>query len=439
MKEREFFRQLSQELNELVPPLSKELKEAPIRRREASLEAAKAEEGLPTRVSAAARCRQFFRKNGMRIAGVAASVLLLCAIVLPIVFSTEPNAPTYIVMRTDINPSVSVLLNKEYKVERISGNNRDGDMLLQDTEFTAKLMGADAKEAAVLLAEQAAMTGFIRTENFGDAKDYNAVRVTFTADGDIAEGLLEDVESEISEYFCEKGVYVYAHCEDAGESTDIAADFSETMYSYEQLSASELEQYAKQSAYGYAEELLADAFMRYDLYESAYALNDEIRSLTGGADYWETTPGSGETAGLCAEMAQVLAKFEVLYSLQYESYAEFLVDYAVYQGGILLADVEKLRDLLQEGINEDNFGGIANLGTRLNYYEFVANDLLHTILEELLSGETETIDQLVTDITSLTQMRLEARFSRFSALFGLFREPIGEEAYADFLVRIGKA
>lgn len=439
MKKSDFFEQLDQELDTLVPELSEPLKTAPIRTR-APAEDGERSEALSAGTSFGARLKGFLRRNAVRLAGVTASVLVLCLIALPIAFGVMSGSPAYIVMQTDINPSLSVLLDDSYTVCGVRSNNRDGDTLLEDGEFSASLIGLSAEQAAIRISEQAALTGFLDVEELGSAAQYNAVTVTLTADGRVSDTLAEEIVTGLEEYFCEKGVYVYAACEIArGETDGLVASFEESALVYERLSAAELEAYAEYAAYAYAEELLADALLRYDLYETVYTQNRELMALTDGRSYWELDEANEETAALFAEIERALSKLNVLYSASFASYGEFWLSYTTYRAGILLADVEALRALAKSGLNADTFGGVGNLGVRLNYYEFVGSDLFRTVLEELLDGKTDTLEALVSDVASLAELRISARLARYAALFRLPRAAIGEREYAQFLERIGKA
>ena len=101
-------------------------------------------------------------------------------------------------------------------------------------------------------------------------------------------------------------------------------------------------------------------------------------------------------------------------------------------------DIAALRALEKAGISEQTFGGIGNLSLRMGYYEFVGADVLKSVFEELFDGETGTIGELLENIAALVQSKAQALYLRFSAVFSLPREPLGDADYAAFLDRIGK-
>ena len=78
------------------------------------------------------------------------------------------------------------------------------------------------------------------------------------------------------------------------------------------------------------------------------------------------------------------------------------------------------------------------MSVRLNYFGFVSNDLFQDIVADLFNGQVTTLSKLVEDVSSLLLTRAKSLYSRFSVLYNAPRSAIGEEAYAAFLVRIGK-
>ncbi len=427
MKDKDFFNQLDKELDRLVPPMSEKLASEPIITRDPS---ETGEEQTSKRV------RRPQRRGLFAFVGVAAAAALTMAAVLPFALSPSDSSQ-YIVMRTDINPSVSLLLDSDYIVRGVMSNNDDGDALLSDEQFTSSLEGKSAQQAAVLISERAAKSGFIDVANRGSGEDYNRINVSLTADGKTDGNMADEIAAGLTNYFNGIGVYVLVDCTETVEvGIDLSSAFDENTLVYQRLDADEMEEYAAQAVYSFAQELLGDALERYDLYEHIYALNEQIADLNGGRDYWDITPGSGENALLCAEMADKLAKMSVLYDADYSSRAEFLIDYGAYMTGILLVDVDALKLLYDDGIDGENFSGIENFDTRLNYYNFIGNNVLKTVIEELFSGSTDTLDELIDSAVRLTEMRIEARLERFTSLFELERKPITEDDYAEFIARI---
>lgn len=181
--------------------------------------------------------------------------------------------------------------------------------------------------------------------------------------------------------------------------------------------------------------------MKYDLFAEIESLNEELVEFCG-KDYW-TAAENAETSSRIAEIRAALTRMNLLYGQDFSerntwTALQYKTARAAYLAGIQLADVEALRELSRAGINAETFGGLKNLGVRLNYFHFVSNDLLHTILNELFDGSTETAEGLAANIAELVESRAAALTARFETLFRLPRPAIGESDYAAFLERIGK-
>ncbi|HIR23027.1 MAG TPA: hypothetical protein IAB32_04485, partial [Candidatus Scatosoma pullicola] len=82
--------------------------------------------------------------------------------------------------------------------------------------------------------------------------------------------------------------------------------------------------------------------------------------------------------------------------------------------------------------------GISNLGVRANYFYFVSNDLLYNLSADIWNGVSVAVDDLLEDLEALISDRARTLSERFSELFALPRDPIGETDYLAFLERIGK-
>ena len=454
MKKDDFFSELNSELDRIVPEMSDKVKNEPIISRASEKE--KKDNAIPAKAvnsidgaenihsndkikkPFAERAKIFFRKYGFKVASVAASFAVVMAIIFSTVIFPVSNAPDFTVMQVDINPSISLVLDKNYLVTAVYSNNSDGDVLIEDRQFADSLVGLDAKEAGVRISERAAVSGFIRADNKGTVNNYNAVNVTLTGDGDISDSVAKGISSDITQYFMQEGIYVYSDCIIKEQKTDnLSETFGEGYFLYSRISAEELETYAENAVYAYANELLYDAITRYDLYEEIYTSNERIKELTGGKTFWDIDDNlEGESGSLYNETENAVKKLDMIYGVKINSYADFVVKYTAYQAGIVLVDVEELKVLLEEGINAENFGGIENIGVRMNYYDFVANELFHSIIEDLFDGSTETVDRLTESVSSIAAMRLESRLARFSAIFEIERKPITQSEYDMFLSRI---
>lgn len=438
MKSTDFFKQLNEEIDAHVPPLSESLKEAPIRTGEK--ESFREAEPAPVKKS--------FRRRWIGVVGVAAAFVLFCAAALWS-FARYLDLPSVTLMQVDINPSLVLVLDRDFKVEAAVSNNADGDLLLSDEEFAAGLVGLSSEQAAVQVTERAAMYGFIDLENEGALGDYNEVNVTLTSNGRVLPARETEIEEGLTQYFCDKGVYLYAKVQTVRDHSITGEAYKqEERLTYLRIeNREELEAYADLAVYSYAEELLFDAFYKFDLFEEIEALEQAIRSHpdnTYQRSWWTISSGlTGELSELCGQMKEKLTVLKVFYGMDFTERTTvsewgYLAAEKLYRLSLSLVDLDALRALLREGCNGETFGGIENISVRLNYFGFVSNDLFQDIVTDLFNGHVATLSMLVRDVSSLLLTRAESLCSRFSVLYNAPRSAIGEEAYAAFLLRIGK-
>lgn len=432
MKDIEFFKRLNEELDDMIPPMSEELRNEPI-----------ATDSAP---SSSGRLKRFWRKKINRIISVAAAFVLLCVIAAGSVLLSAPEKERYALMRLDINPSVSVVLDKNYRVCGVASNNADADILLQDDDFVTSLQNQTCENAAVLLTERAAKAGFLDVFDEGTKERYNQVTITITGEREVDNAAVQNIGKAVTGYFCERGVYLFAQVniltdenirKTVGELTA-----GKTLFYRRLEQAENLEKYAESAAYGYAETLLASALEKYDLYEKTDALNEAIKDDPENSlrlSYWSVDREKNERiADLCAQMEALLRKMKYLYDLEWSSDVAYSVSRSAYLAGIVGVNIEQLRTLCEEGIGEETFGGLSNIDVRINYFKFVGNDTLQTVFNDLLNGDIGTFEQLADDISYLVTGKAQALFDKYSGLFSLPRSTIGEEDYGAFLARIGK-
>lgn len=436
MKSTDFFKQLNEEIDAHVPPLPDALKE--------SVRADAPVKELFKEVPA----KKGFRRRWVAAIGVAAAFLLFCAAAFG-GFAWYLNLPSVTLMQVDINPSLVLVLDRDFKVEAAVSNNADGDLLLSDGEFAAGLVGLSFERAAVQVTERAAMSGFIDLENEGSLDDYNEVNVTLTSNGRVLPAREKEIREELTQYFCDQGVYLYAEVHTVRDHSIKEETYKqEEQLTYRRLESREaLEEYADRAVYSYAEELLLDAFYKFDLFEEIGALDRAIRSHpdnTYRRSWWTISSElTGDLTALCAKMKEKLTALKVFYGMDFTDRTTvsewgYLAAEKLYRLSVSLVDLDALRALLQEGCNSETFGGIENVSVRLNYFGFVSNDLFQDIVADLFNGQVTTLSKLVEDVSSLLLTRAKSLYSRFSVLYNAPRSAIGEEAYAAFLVRIGK-
>ena len=141
MKQSDFFEKLNRELENAVPPMSERLKDEPICTHKdepvrTQAEADTAERAKKAPVSAGTnpspaggnRKRKRARLWGA-VGAVAAAVLIVCSAVLG-ALSTRPVSPRYACMYIDINPSLALTLDENYRVKKAVSRNADADTFL---------------------------------------------------------------------------------------------------------------------------------------------------------------------------------------------------------------------------------------------------------------------------------------------------------------------
>lgn len=439
MKKKDFLGQLNEELNDAAPEMSERLKKQPIRT------AAPGGEAKPAR-NANPKPRR--RRPIVAAVACAAAAVICSAAVLPLlVRSPAPEAAACLYI--DINPSLALTLDGENKVRKAVSCNADGDAIATDSDFVASLVGTDAADAAVKIAERATEGGYFSPVDEGTAECYNQMHVTLKSTEE-TEAELGEIRGALVEYFCGEGIYVYVEADaETDESARGERDALENRSaSYAEWvgaqSAEALTQLTEETAYDYAAELLRDALYKYDLFAEIDALDESIRSDPDnllGLNYWTVDRNLNDNIRSLAAEAE--RKLEILYLLYGTDGRTSALAYTTarlaYSASVALADVDALRDLAARGINDESFGGIENIGVRANYFYFVSNDILSELATEIWSGTTSAVENLLSDLGKLISDRAEALSERLSGLLSLPREPIGREDYLEFLRRIGKA
>lgn len=453
MKSSDFFRQLHRELEDAAPPMSDALKNEPIR-------TAPPEGEAETPAPPEKRVRAPKRRRLIATLSAAAAVFVACVVGITASLSGAPSLPaqTYAYMYMDINPSVALTLDENYNVRRVLSRNADGDTIAGDKAFVASLVGLNAKDAAVKVAERAAKSGYISLRDEGSDGLYNEISVTIKSDGEAAESTVSEIKEGLVEYFCDKGVYVYVNASaetdpDAKAQTEALEARPDAYFEWlaESGDLAELETLTEETIYDYAADLLKDALHKYDLFGEIETLNEQIKADSDNTfrlGYWligdELRENDEEIRDLSLRMSRCLEELFLLYGTDcrersVDSLARYTAAHAAYVASTGAADVGELRALSEAGLSAETFGGIKNLSVRVNYFYFVTNDVLNSVAGELWNvGSSPTLEKLTKDIGTLVEDRTKALTERYSALFSLERERIDEGAYEEFLKRIGK-
>ena len=443
MKNDDFLKQLNRELDGLSLPMSEKLKAEPI--------SVKTEETpLKTRV-----WKRRFLSIGA--GALAAGVALVCVLVnLP---SPATNENTLACMRVDINPSVTVLFDKEGKVSRVVSLNADGDTLVCDEAFVGEMIGATAIDAAKKLAERAAKSGYVKLHLGGENGEYNQIDVRFEGLNGLPNEEVDGVKTALVDYFKEKGVYVYVQASKGVLDGGVSA-FNEwqqrpsSFFEYTKAQSGETgaREAAEGAVYEYTKDILLSSMEKYELALQIEENNASIERLSG-ASYWTLSTAqreSAELSSLCLETERLL---ETLYTVYREDYRSvgFLAGMAnatKFQGycSLYLRPLEDEMTALESYATGETSIGDFTMSAIIDFvtlatasgYGAELMEGLQSMLSFLISDAVEEVESFVESAELFLSDWSSALYERYSAAFDEERQAIGDEEYEAFLAAIQK-
>ena len=396
MKNDGFLEKLNTELANAALPMSEKLKNEPI--------CTAGEQPAPQ--------KKFPRRRWFAAGAAALAACVAACVILPNLPKGEEGACMYV----DVNPSVAVLLDKDFKVEKVLSENADGDAVLSDGAFASSLLGKSAEEAAKLLAERTAQMGFFDLYANGD-DGYNEMTVSFASGKEVAQGKLQSVQSAVTDYFKEKGVYVYVQTasERVSDFQNVAKAMRERSVAWFETAENKRDR-ALETLYDFAGDILRDSFGRYDLYLQITDAEETARQ-------------------------PLLEKMYYTYGVDYRDY-DFadVLEMAAYGASAGLY-AEELRPYLTVELSESDF--TENL---ISFAAFAtANGYGEELTGAIQTAVTAAIDELfgtahdfASDMQTLWREYSTSLNTKYKALFDEEREAIGEADYQNFLEKIGK-
>ena len=397
----EFFKQLNGELQKAELPMSEQLKNEPIRM--ATPPSVKTERKFPR----------------MRWLAIVASALAAC-VALCVILPSLPKAEQGACMYIDVNPSVAVLLDGDFKVEKVVSENADGDAVLSDGNFLSSLTGATAEQAAKALAERTAQMGFFDLHNTGN-DGYNQMTVSFSSEVKIAGDKLQSVQSAVTEFFKEKGVYVYvnAESETVRDFKAFANRLRERSVAWYETAENKRER-ALETLFDFAWDILRDGFGWYDL-------------------YLEIDAAESETARW-----PLLEKMYYTYGEDYREYGleEQLV--LGFYGETAGKYADELRPYLSMEFSENTLGSFAGHLTEFTAFATITGygDELMTAIKMAIRVAIDeffgTAHDFASEMQTLWQEYSASLNGKYKALFDEGREPISDADYQAFLEKIQK-
>lgn len=301
-------------------------------------------------------------RRPFRIAAAATACAMLLAVLLPVLLILGPFANTGGVILMEINPAVRLYTDENGAVTAVYSENTEGDILLSDQTFAASLRGIPAADAATKLAERAFAAGFVREDS--------AVRFTVAADKNAsAEELQSALESSVTSYFCETGLFVPVLGRTAKLSIFGEGNAREQAEKAQGTPATVTEREAAATEPGDVEESYRDSLLRYTrevtdcVYRTASGKKTalaEIDALNGqitahddnelSLPYWilAELPNfrpEESLAALMEQMEQKLAEYEARYGQALDG-VTFLALNSFYEAFDLAALKEGMEDLL---------------------------------------------------------------------------------------------
>lgn len=443
MKQDDFLKQIHRELDGLSLPMSEKLKAEPI--------SVKSEE-ISLRKRAWKR-----RFLSIGAGALAASVALVCVLVnLP-----PPAAETESLacMRMDINPSVTLVLDKEGKVSRVVSLNADGDTLVCDEAFVAEMIGQTATVAAKKLAERAAKSGYVNLHANGENGEYNQIDVRFEGVNDLPQEAVDGVKNALVDFFKEKGVYVYVQASkgllEGGLSTfnewqQRPSSFFE--YTKAQSGETGAREAAEGAVYEYTKDILFSSMEKYELIAKIDG-NDTLIEEKAGVGYWTLSVAqreSEELSSLCLETARLLETLYAVYGEDYRAVGSITgaMNAAAFKGycSLYLQPLEDEAEALRSYASGEASVGDFTMSEVIDFVTLAtASGYGADLLEGLQSMLSFLISDAVTEVESFVQSAeiflgdwSTALYERYSAAFDLERETIGDEEYEAFLTTIQK-
>lgn len=449
-------KKLVDEFDACVPPLSEEVKSAPI--------AARSDKNVEdieniSRKSARRRLKPWLYSA---CAVAAAVVVLIIALYSPAIVPPTPTpTPTPTpekgggVYSLEINPSCAFITDEDGKVTAVRALNSDADVVLSNGR-SSEFVGNSLTDAVKKYTDYAARLGYLNFESKG------AVRLCGSGD----QAALDSAASALTEYFMNKGAFVAVlkenkTAEELGEAlgieqaetlegladkiTALSALYGERECANEELDRLQ-EVYSSAVLCGNLFELVQGELLENvekiaknasDLlklvncnFEIMMHDDNPAKDYLGGflSDYWTiksyNVGGYTEEFGaLMTEMEGLLADYKEEYGKSFTSFSELKDAAAVYEpylSGNFTTLFEQMNaaDFLQNG--EDLIKMLELIGEDVS----IANDLLNM---------PKTVEEYVAKLASVLNEKFDFRLREYLSVYEKERETIAEADYRAFI------
>ena len=443
MTENDLKNLLSQELDKIAPSMSAKVKKAPIGE----------SDGIKREPTKAGIKKNPFKYKGFTIGSIAAVLVIaiVLSIALPIALHRKPDQPSvafsnqgYIQM--DINPSIELLYDKDFKVTKVLSNNSDGDVVLNDQAFYSSLIGKSADEVATMIVKRSGELGFIQPNSD------NVVKVLSVNDNDKNSTLaLDKIATNIQDSMSQMGVFCVVAKEKKDKSyleekfgtavdnandalsqiQDKATNYFERISGDINVSIDELQRYYEQQI---TETLRAELIAECNrivktraLLEQAVQLNEKIKDLSKlkllGYWYYLDNPNSisADIQPYYDQMTAVLAEISL-------NRDDATIDSELALSTVLatynMIDEIKLLELGNKTLDELKgcVGVIANMLKG-------ANEQFASKIEELLGSTVSDVQEFLTNAKERVNEMSESLSETYSNIFYQPRPAISTASY----------
>lgn len=181
-------KQLNNEIDSLVPPLSEKVKNAPIDTFD-----------IKTNIAKSNTKTKKWIGFGSIFATAVASIVLVCLAVFG-VFNNPNTTNNNYIFTLEINPAVAFVTDEDGIVKSIKSLNEDSDVVLADENELEKMINVNLKDSIVKYIDNATKLGFLDV-----SKQENAIRLSSNSETD--NNIFDSVTNSIETYFKENGIY----------------------------------------------------------------------------------------------------------------------------------------------------------------------------------------------------------------------------------------
>ncbi|MBQ8178066.1 MAG: hypothetical protein IJ033_02620 [Clostridia bacterium] len=415
-------------------------------------------EPIPQKEESASTQRTFNYKNiwkPMAVFGAAVAVILVCIFVIPLIGGTlsddNPPSSSEMIFNLQINPSISVVTDKDGKVLKIVALNDDADVILSQEGYIDANIGLNLEDFLITYIDCASKLGYLNLEG-GDA-----VKLSTPTDGH-GESYMESSKQCLQKFFKENGVFaiVLTERQDATEFIELcgvdANDVDSAILALKGAETSFVKRYSStlsedQMVALYKEKISADNILNYlkadvlsiidriaqepqDLL-AIYELNGRIIASEDNPgwllkDYWSVKDSvnvSDEFDSLLDEMKNLLDSYKTKYGVQIESQVDLMSAMEKFSS-ISIAEINQLLD----DLDSENFFESAKA-----LIEIASSMGIDVSRYEEALEVPSSIEAYLVKMNASINAQYQNRLNQFSSIYNQKRAQISDEDYDRFI------